>query len=98
MNSKKVLFQGDSITDAGRDYSSDYHLGYWQSLRGGVEARAEVARRVAEKHGLIFVPLMERFDNATKLAPAAHWTHDGVHPTAAGHELIKRAWLEAFPG
>ena len=24
------------------------------------------------------------------------WLKDGVHPTEAGHELIKREWLKAF--
>ncbi len=71
---------------------------YWSEFRSEVDKRAAVARRVAEKHGLIFVPLQERFDEVIKIAPAEHWTHDGVHPTAAGHEIIKRAWLEAFPG
>ncbi len=70
----------------------------WAVFRSEVEKRAAAARRVAERHGLIFVPLMERFDEAAKAAPAEHWTHDGVHPTGAGHEIIKRAWLEAFPG
>ncbi len=30
-------------------------------------------------------------------APAdGYWLYDGVHPTAAVHELINKAWLEAF--
>ena len=33
---------------------------------------------------------------ACKKAPASHWTGDGVHPTPAGHEIIKRLWLETF--
>ncbi len=70
----------------------------WDRFRAEVELRAAAAKRMAEKHGLTFVPLLTPFDEACKVAPAEHWTHDGVHPTDAGHELIKRAWLEAFPG
>lgn len=25
-----------------------------------------------------------------------YWLQDGVHPTAMGHELIKREWIKAF--
>ncbi len=70
----------------------------WETFRKEVENRAEITRRIAEKYNLPFVRLMSVFDNACQAAPAEHWTHDGVHPTAAGHELIKRCWLESFPG
>ena len=45
---------------------------------------------------MMFVPLQKRFDDALEKAPATHWTSDGVHPTAAGNCIIKKAWLEAF--
>ncbi len=208
MDKKKILFMGDSITDAGRDYNGDYHFGYgyatlvaaalgcdrpndfafqnrgisghriidllarikrdminlkpdymsiligvndvwhelgdnpngvdvplfemyydmllsqlkealpdlkimimepflthgtgtdekWDVFRGEVEKRAAVAKKMAEKYELPFVPLMKIFDDACQIAPPEQWTRDGVHPADAGHELIKRAWLEAFPG
>ncbi len=68
----------------------------WEEFRPEVEARAAAAKRVAEKNGLVFVPLMKVFDDAQKLAPAGYWIPDGVHPFATGHELIKREWLKAF--
>ena len=58
--------------------------------------RAESAKRLAQKHGCVFVDLQERFDAAVERQPEPYWTREGVHPTEAGHELIKRAWLEAF--
>ncbi len=70
--------------------------GNWEVFRRDVEERAAAAKRVAEKNGLVFVPLMEKFDEAQKLAPASYWIGDGVHPNAMGHELIKREWLKAF--
>ena len=61
-----------------------------------VALRGAVARRVAEKHGLEFIPLQEKFNEAVKLAPESCWLVDGVHPTAAGHELIAREWMKQF--
>ena len=61
-----------------------------------VGLRAQAAKRIAEKHGLVFVPLQEMFDKANADAPMGYWLRDGVHPTQAGHYLIKEAWLKAF--
>lgn len=69
---------------------------YWDEFKKDVAEKAEAAKKVAEKYGLTFIPLQKMFDDATKLAPADAWLVDGVHPTAAGHELIKREWLKAF--
>ena len=68
----------------------------WDKFRSGAEEKAAAAKRVAEKNNLLFVPLMEKFDEAAKNAPDTYWLADGVHPTAMGHELIKREWLKAF--
>ena len=68
----------------------------WDKFRSGAEEKAAAAKRVAEKNNLLFVPLMEKFDELAKKAPNDYWLVDGVHPTAMGHELIKREWLKAF--
>ncbi len=68
----------------------------WNAFRSGVEKIAVSAKNVADKFGLPFVPLMEKFDEAAKIAPPEYWTRDGVHPTASGHEIIKREWIKAF--
>lgn len=68
----------------------------WDSFRPEVEKRAAASKRVAEKHGLPFIPLMEKFDKAALLAPSKYWLADGVHPTSAGHELIAREWIREF--
>lgn len=71
----------------------------YAQFRGETEKRAAAAKRIAEKYGLVFVPLQKLFDEADATAPApGYWLWDGVHPTAAGHELIKREWLKAFEG
>ncbi len=69
---------------------------HWEEFQVEVHKRAEKAKMIAEKYGLSFVPLQNRFDEAVKLAPSDYWLRDGVHPTTAGHELIKREWLKAF--
>lgn len=61
-----------------------------------VAAKAEVVKRVAKDYNLPLIELQPIFDAACQQAPASHWSGDGVHPTPAGHELIKRAWLDAF--
>lgn len=63
---------------------------------GGMKKIAEKARTVAEANDAVFVPLQEKFDEALKVAPYDYWTMEGVHPTAAGHNIIKNAWIEAF--
>ncbi len=62
----------------------------WSIFRRETEMRAESAKAVAEKFGLTFIPLQEKFDEAEKKAEASYWLGDGVHPTAAGHELIAK--------
>ncbi len=70
--------------------------GQWDYFRDEVALRAAAAARVAEKNGLEFIPLQARLEEAEHLAPTSHWLMDGVHPTAAGHEIIARAWIETF--
>ena len=68
----------------------------WQRFQTDVAAKAEAVRHVAEKYNLPLIELQPIFDAACQLALASHWSGDGVHPTPAGHELIKRAWLDTF--
>ena len=67
----------------------------WDVFSGEVAARREVTRKLAEEFGLIYVDLQQAFDEAQKKFPAQRWTGDGVHPTAAGHEVIAQAWKKA---
>ncbi len=69
----------------------NYHI-----FRPEVEKRAAMAKKVAEKFGLPFVPLQAGLDEMSKDIDTTYWLADGVHPTAMGHEYIKRQWLDAF--
>ena len=61
-----------------------------------VKFRAAEVRRLAEKHGLAFLPLQERLEAAARDAGSQEFVlPDGVHPSLAGHQIIADAWLEA---
>lgn len=71
--------------------------GNWDAFDAEVALRRDAVRRLAEKYDLPTIPLQEIFDNAVKnVAPAAHWSGDGVHPTPAGHALIAEYWVAKF--
>ena len=68
----------------------------WNVFSKETLMRAESAKAVAEKFGLTFIPLQEKFDEAEKKAEASYWLSDGVHPTAAGHEIIANEVVKAL--
>jgi len=68
----------------------------YKNFRGGVLQMAEIAKGVAEKHNLKFVPLQTVLDEAATKYTPTELLSDGVHPTAKGHGLIKKEWLKAF--
>ena len=68
----------------------------WQRFRVGVSEKIDVVKKLAKEFALPCIELQPAFDEACKLAPAEYWTGDGVHPTACGHEIVKRLWLEKF--
>lgn len=70
--------------------------GAWEYFSTEVPKRAEMAKKIAEKFNLPFIPLQEGFDKLCESAPASYWLGDGVHPTPKGHEFIKTKWLECF--
>ena len=67
---------------------------YFDEFLADVKLHAQAARKVAEKYNLIFIPLQEVFDEASKLMPPTYWAADGVHPTSAGHALIKEELIK----
>ncbi len=78
------ITEGDAI-----DVSHDF---FWADVKD----KAQAAKRVAEKYGLVFVPLQEKFDEACLKAPASNWTYEGVHPTHAGHGIIAKALMNTI--
>ncbi|MCA0756833.1 SGNH/GDSL hydrolase family protein [Paenibacillus sp. N4] len=62
----------------------------WSELLASYQ---NTVRELAQEFGAVFVTLQSVFDAACGRAEASYWLWDGVHPTAAGHELIAQQWL-----
>lgn len=69
---------------------------HWDFFDTEVKKRAEKAKQIAKDFDLPFIELQAGFDDLAKKAPENYWLGDGVHPTAKGHEYIKRQWLKAY--
>lgn len=69
---------------------------YYDEFRAEVAKRAESAKRIADKYELSYVQLQPLFDEASADGDTTYWTTDGVHPTAAGHQIIKDALAQAI--
>jgi len=69
---------------------------YFEEFDREVRLRAASSRWIAEKYGLTFIPLQEKFDNLCSVCPASYWLADGVHPKEAGHEMIARELTSAI--
>jgi lysophospholipase L1-like esterase len=59
-----------------------------------IDQRRSVVATLAQEFDALLIPFQSIFDDAVKLAPPPYWASDGVHPTAAGHLLMAKAWLE----
>lgn len=65
----------------------------WDAWQEKIGQYQHLVRELADEFGAVFVPLQDVLNQATEKAEASYWLWDGVHPTAAGHELIARQWL-----
>lgn len=68
----------------------------WEAWKKELGIRQQIVKNIAELNKATFVPLQIEFDLACTKADAEYWIWDGVHPTAAGHELIARAWMNCI--
>lgn len=68
----------------------------FENFSSGVAELASISKKLAEKYGCAYIDLQAMFDEAVKTIPVAELTGDGVHPTAKGHQLIKKEWIKAF--
>ena len=68
----------------------------WAIFKADVCEKAEVVKKLGKKYNLPVMDLQAEFDKAAESAQNDYWAYDGVHPTACGHELIKRAWIKMF--
>ena len=63
-----------------------------------IDERRVVVAKLAKEFGAVLVPFQSMFDDAVKLAPPEYWAADGVHPSAAGHLLMAKCWLDKTAG
>ncbi len=68
----------------------------WSVFNAEVRKRAQKAKKVAEKYNLHFVAIQSVLDKSAEIIDDTYWLADGVHPTAMGHELLKREWIQEF--
>lgn len=93
----KIMILEPFVLPGTATQNDEEHPDRWEFFSKEVPLRAAAAKRIAEKHGLPFVPLQEMFNKVNADTPdPGYWLRDGVHPTQAGHTLIKRAWLKCY--
>lgn len=92
----KIMLLGAYVLEGPATCNTENTPDRWERFRRGAETNAAIAKRLAEKHGLPYIPLQEVFDKACEKAEPSYWACDGVHPTPMGHELIKKEWLKGF--
>ena len=68
----------------------------WDQFNCEVRKLAEISKHIAEEFSLEFVPLQEEFDKLSADGDTRYWSVDGIHPTSAGHQLIKEKLKNAF--
>lgn len=54
----------------------------------------QAVQKICEDYQLLFIPMQSCFDHACQKASPAHWIYDGIHPTAAGFEVMSRQWIK----
>lgn len=70
--------------------------GQWEAFDSNVRAVAKIAKQVAQRYNLVFVPLQDKFDALALDSGADNWLYDGVHPSVGGHEMIAGELVKAL--
>ena len=61
----------------------------WNDFDREVRILAEISKQVAEEYETDFIPLQKKFDELSSDGNTEYWSADGIHPTLAGHEVLK---------
>ena len=64
--------------------------------RPDLDAKIQVTRKLAREYADAFIPLDGIFAEASMGVDPGLWAADGVHPTAAGAQLIADRYADAF--
>ncbi|MBE6751533.1 MAG: lysophospholipase [Ruminococcaceae bacterium] len=68
----------------------------WKQFNCKVRKLAVISEQVAKQYNLKFVPLQNKFDDASSDGDTRYWSVDGIHPTSAGHQIIKEELQKAI--
>ncbi len=63
--------------------------------RADLDPKIQKARQLAREFNAIYISLDGIFAQNSIAVHPSYWANDGVHPSAAGHMLIARHWLDA---
>lgn len=66
------------------------------SWRNDLRARQDILRQLAREQDHPWIPLQEKFDLAAQNSGPSYWLFDGIHPSAAGHWLLRNAWRDTL--
>lgn len=92
----KIIIMGPFLLHGSAGDNQPDEPDRFENFSSGVAEMASIAKNLAEKYGCAYIDLQAMFDEAVKTIPVAELTGDGVHPTAKGHQLIKKEWIKAF--
>lgn len=62
--------------------------------RVDLDPKIHAVRDLAREFKTLYIPLDGLFNAASTQVDPAYWAGDGVHPSAAGHALIAKAWMD----
>ena len=68
----------------------------WDEFSSEVHKMAKASANIAEKFNLEFIPLQDKFNTAADDGNHRYWSVDGIHPSAAGQQLIKEELQKAI--
>ena len=68
----------------------------WEAFNSNTRAVAAIAKQIADRYNLVFVPLQDNFDKLANETKAEDWLYDGVHPGVGGHEMIANELVKAL--
>lgn len=69
-------------------------LDSWEEWRRTIDTYGTIVRELAERYDAVFVELQDMLQQSAQLNEPGYWLHDGIHASAAGHELIASKWIE----
>ena len=62
--------------------------------REDLDPKIDVVHRLAKEFAALLVPFDSEFTQRSALSSMAELAEDGIHPTAAGHALMAKLWLD----